>query len=154
MAKKGKNPVKTGKKQDTKFKKGQSGNPKGRKQGSRSKATILAEQLLDSEVKELVNECIKMAKAGDSTAMKICMDRLIPPRKDRPISLILPQIETIEDAANAMKSVANAVSGGQVTPLEGQVLSAMIENYRKVVETFDHELRLAELERTAGNGEN
>lgn len=143
-------PAKTGLKQDTKFKKGQSGNPNGRKQGSRSKATILAEKLLDSEVEGLVGECIKMAKGGDSTAMKLVMDRLIPPRKDRPVNLSIPKIENMGDAANAMKAITNAVSQGDITPTEGQVLSTMIENYRKVVETAELEKRIDDLEKLAG----
>ena len=64
--------------------------------------------------------------------------------------LNLPLIENITDTTKAMSEITNAVCGGEITPSEGQVLSAMIENYRKVVETVDHEERIAVLEGQKG----
>jgi len=65
------------------------------------------------------------------------MDRVLPPRKDRPVSIDLPLIESISDASRAMAIVPQAVTEGSVTPLEAQVLSGVLENYRKVVESTD-----------------
>jgi hypothetical protein len=87
-----------------------------------------------------------MAMGGDGAAMKLCLDRLISPRKDRPVSLELPQIKNMDDATNAMAIIANAVSDGSITPIEGQVLSSIIENYRKTIETTELEKRIGELE--------
>jgi hypothetical protein len=42
-------PAKTDKKQGSQFKPGQSGNPNGRPNGSRNKATLALEALLDDE---------------------------------------------------------------------------------------------------------
>jgi hypothetical protein len=39
----------------------------------------LAETLLDGQTEKLVGKCVQMALDGDSAAMKVCMDRLIPP---------------------------------------------------------------------------
>ena len=128
------------------FKKGESGNPAGKKPGTRHRATIIAEQLIDAEAEELVRVCLDKAKAGDPVYMKLAMDRLIGVRKDRPISLALPQLENAEDAVKAMKSIANAVSESKITPSEAQILSAVIENYRKVTETTEIEKRLTALE--------
>ena len=150
-----KKPENSGKNQggDTRFKPGKSGNPKGKPKGARHKVTILAEKLLDKDAKGVVEKCVELAKAGDSSAIKLIMDRILPPRKDRPVILNLPLIRNIADATKAMSKITNAVCGGEITPSEGQVLSAMIENYRKIVETVDHEARIAELEKvqTAGN---
>jgi hypothetical protein len=132
------------------FPKGVSGNPSGKPKGTRHKATQLAEALLDGQTEELIKKCVEMAMDGDGAAMKLCLDRLIPPRKDRPVSLELPQIENMDDATCAMAVIANAVSDSSITPLEGQVLSSMIENYRKTVETIELEKRIGELERKAG----
>ena len=132
------------------FEKGKSGNPSGKPIGTRHRATQLAENLLDGQTEELVQKCVEMALSGDGAAMKLCLDRLIPPRKDRPVSLELPQIENMDDATCAMAVIANAVSDGSITPIEGQVLSSMIENYRKTVETIELEKRIGELERKAG----
>lgn len=147
-----KKPEKAGKKQGgaTKWKKGQSGNLAGKPKGTRHKATQLAETLLDGQAKDLVQKCVDMALEGDGTAMKVCMDRLLPAKKDRPVSLSIPQIESMGDAASAMKAITNAVSQGDITPSEAQVLSAMIENYRKIVETAELEKRIDDLEKIAG----
>ena len=148
MKKEGKSSANAGKMQKPQlFKPGQSGNPAGKKPGTRHKATRLAESLLDSQVKELVEKCVEMALSGNGQAMKICMDRLISVRKDRPISLAPPQLENAEDAAKAMKSIAGAVSESKITPSEAQILSTVIENYRKVTETTILEKRIVELER-------
>ena len=136
----------TGKKQGTKWKKGQSGNPAGKKPGTRHKATRLAETLLDGEAEELVKKCVEMAINGDSTAMRICMDRLVPPRKSRPISIDLPDVSTGADVSIAQGLVVQAVSQGELPPEEGQVLSSILEARRKIIETQEHEARLTKLE--------
>jgi hypothetical protein len=128
------------------FPKGVSGNPSGKPKGTRHKATQLAETLLDGQTEELIKKCVDMAMGGDGAAMKLCLDRLISPRKDRPVSLELPQIKNMDDATNAMAIIANAVSDGSITPIEGQVLSSIIENYRKTIETTELEKRIGELE--------
>jgi len=128
------------------WKKGQSGNPGGKKPGTRHRITLLAEKLLDKDAKDLVKKCIEMAKEGDGPSMRICMDRILPPRKDRPVNIALPLIESLTDATRAMAFIANAVSVGEITPSEGQVLSVIIENYRKIVETTELEKRIIALE--------
>jgi len=82
----------------TKWKPGQSGNPAGKPKGTRHKATMLAERLLDGQAEELIQQCVQKALDGDSTAMRLCIERLVPPRKDRPVNLDLPQMECVEDS--------------------------------------------------------
>ena len=62
------------------FPKGQSGNPAGRPVGSRNAATELAQALLDGEADALIRKCVEMALDGDRTAMKLCLERLVPRR--------------------------------------------------------------------------
>ena len=56
---------------DPRFKKG---NP-GRRPGSRNKATVAVEALLDGEAEKLTRKAIEMALAGDTVAMRLCLDR-------------------------------------------------------------------------------
>jgi hypothetical protein len=142
-------PANTGKRQDTKWKKGESGNPTGRKLGTRNKATMLAENLLNGEAEALVRKCIEMALAGESTAMRIVMERLLPVRKDSPISLELPKMEKVEDASKALGTITKAVAQGEITPLEGQSMANIIEAHLRAIETMDLERRLTELEEKA-----
>src|SRR5215218_6978605 len=94
-------PENTGEKQDTRFRKGQSGNPAGRPAGARNKATLAVEVLLDGEAETITRKAIELAKSGDITAMRLCLERIIPARKDRPVSFSLPQIQTATDSVKA-----------------------------------------------------
>src|SRR4051794_18582712 len=80
------------------FSKGQSGNPGGRPMGARNKATLAMEALLDGEAEAITRKVIDMAKEGDTTAMRLVMDRILPPRKERPVTFTMPKLETAADA--------------------------------------------------------
>jgi len=63
------------------FRKGRSGNPNGRPAGARNKATETAELLLDGEAAALTRKAVELALAGDAMALRLCLDRIIPPRR-------------------------------------------------------------------------
>src|SRR5215211_4292561 len=65
------------------FQPGQSGNPSGRPPGSRNKTTLAVDALLDGEAETLTRKAIELAKAGDLVALRLCLDRICPPRKGR-----------------------------------------------------------------------
>jgi hypothetical protein len=58
------------------FKPGQSGNPEGRPKGARNRATLAAERLLDGEADTLTRKAIQLAQQGDTTALRLCIDRI------------------------------------------------------------------------------
>ena len=129
------------------WKKGESGNPAGKKPGTRHRTTLAVERLLDGEGEELTRKAIELAKDGDLTALKLCLERICPPRKSRPISIDLPDVKTSEGVSLAQTSVVQAVGEGEITPEEGQVLSNILESRRKSIETLEHEQRIGELEK-------
>jgi len=143
--------VNAGKKHGTKWKKGQSGNPAGKKPGTRHRATLAIEKLLDGEGEELTRKAIELAKDGDLTAIKLCLERICPPRKSRPIAIDLPDVKTSLGVSQAQSAVVQAVGEGELTPDEGQVLANILESRRKSIETEDHERRLDELEKRVNN---
>jgi hypothetical protein len=73
-------PEKTGEKQADRFPKGQSGNPGGRPKGSRNATTIALETLLDGQATALTQKAIDVALTGDIPALRLCLDRILPPR--------------------------------------------------------------------------
>src|SRR5262245_60454176 len=89
-------PVKTGSIQAGRFPKGQSGNPNGRPRGSRNSVTLACEALLDGQAEALTQKAIQMALDGDVVALRLCMERIYPPRKDRPVTLSLPPITSLK----------------------------------------------------------
>jgi hypothetical protein len=108
------------------FRKGGSGNPAGRPRGARNSATLACETLLEGQAEALTQKAVDMALAGDTVALKICIDRIFPPRKDRPVTFPLPPINTARDAADVMSSVMNAVAAGQLTPADAAELSKVV----------------------------
>ena len=135
------------KKQCQGFKPGKSGNPKGRPQGSRNKATLALEALLDGEGEAITRKAIENALNGDMAAIRLCMERLIPVRKDRSVSFALPEIKGANDGAKAMAGVLRALADGDITPGEAHSVAGVIETYRKTLETAEFENRIAALER-------
>jgi hypothetical protein len=72
------------------FKKGQSGNPAGRPKGRRDERTLLASSLLADEADAILKICIQRAKDGDPVALRLCMERIVPPARGRAIRLDVP----------------------------------------------------------------
>lgn len=121
------------------------GNP-GKPRGARHKATQAALALLDGEAGALTRKAVEMALAGDTTALRLCLERIAPPRRDAPVQFTLPKMETARDAARAAGAVLEAVAAGELTPSEGAHLMALVETYRRTLETTELEARVAALE--------
>jgi hypothetical protein len=68
------------------FEPGKSGNPKGRPKGSRNQATLLAEALLDGEAEAITRKLVDKALEGDTTALRLCLDRLVAPMRERRVT--------------------------------------------------------------------
>ena len=125
------------------------GNP-GRAPGSRNKATVLAEVLLDGEAEFLARTAVEHAMAGNMTALRLCLDRLVPLRRERTVTLNLPPVRTAADAMQAAGEIVAALGAGVLTPSEGQTLAAIIDTRRRAIETEDLERRIVALEASAG----
>lgn len=128
------------------FEEGRSGNPAGRPKGTRNATTRALEALLDGEGEILTRKLIELAQDGDTVALRMCLDRLIPPRKDRPISLDLPPIETTDDLPKATGAIVAAVAAGELTPAEAAEISKTLDVHVRAIEATDLHRRLAALE--------
>ena len=74
------------------WRKGVSGNPAGRPRGSRNRATLAMEALLEEGAAQLIHKAMTMALAGDTAALRLCLERILPARRDRVVHLELPPI--------------------------------------------------------------
>jgi Family of unknown function (DUF5681) len=131
------------------FKPGQSGNPNGRPQGSRHKVTLACDSLLEGEAEAITRKAVEMAKGGDAVAMRLCLERIVPPRRDRAVAFTLPALETAADAKVAAGAIVRAVADGDLTPSEAAELSKLLDNFTRVLEATDFQTRLEALERKA-----
>ncbi len=141
-------PENAGKKQgkDTRFQPGQSGNPKGKAPGTRNKITMATQSLLDGEGEALTRKAVELAKGGDMAALRLCLERILPPLRERPVAVALPDISTLEGIDQAAAAVLQAVAVGELLPGEGTVLSRIVETRRKALETYELDQRITALE--------
>lgn len=128
------------------FKPGQSGNPAGKPKGARHKTTLAIEALLEGDAEAITKKAIEMAKRGDATAIRMCLDRLAPLRKDAAVRFTLPPIKTIAEAVEASSELLAAIADGDVTPDEGSRIMSLLTSHKVLVETGEFERRLEALE--------
>ena len=121
------------------------GNP-GKPRGTRHKATQAVLALLDGEAEALTRQAVTMALGGDGAALRLCLERIAPPRRDAPVTFELPPMQSASDAAKAAGAVLEAVATGDLTPTEGAHIMGLVENYRRTLETSELEKRLRALE--------
>jgi uncharacterized protein DUF5681 len=131
----------------TAFKPGQSGNPKGRPRGVRNKATLAALALMTEEAESITRVAVEAALGGDLVAVRLILDRLVPPAKERHVVLRgFPDTSTAAGISAASVAVLEAVAAGELTPGEGSAMASLLESRRKALETQELEARIAALE--------
>jgi hypothetical protein len=129
-----------------KFTAGRSGNPAGRPKGARNHTTRAVEALLDGEAAALTRKAIELALDGDGPALRLCLDRLLPARRDRPITFTLPTIEKPSDLTKATGALMQGVAEGAITPSEAAELSKLVDAHVNAIKTVDLAERLARIE--------
>ncbi len=111
------------------FRPGQSGNPAGRQPGTRNRATALLEAITDTDLAAIVAKIVENAKAGDATAAKILLDRLIPVPRARTVVLDLPSLADgrARSKAACLAAVVNAMAAGNIDPGEASIIAGLVE---------------------------
>ena len=133
------------------WKSGQSGNPKGRPQGSRHRVSTAVQNLLEGEGEALTRKCIELAMAGNITALRLCLDRILPVRRDRHVGFRLPSLTTASDALAATRALAEGVADSEITPCEASELQKLVDGFTRQLELVEIEQRLAVVEAKLGN---
>ena len=128
------------------FAKGRSGNPAGRRAGSRNKTTEAAAVLLQGESEALTRRAVEMALAGDPMAMRLCIERILAPCRERAVKFAWPPIESAADIPVAMKAVTSALASGVITPSETGRIADVVDTFVRAIDTSNFDRRLRELE--------
>lgn len=129
------------------FAKGASGNPLGRPKGARNRVTMAVEALLDGDAQKLTRKAIGLALRGDTTALRLCLERIAPTPKDRVVYFPLADVRSVTDLPRAIRSIVAATAQGQIRPSEAEAICKLLEHYRSAEETADLETRIEALER-------
>jgi uncharacterized protein DUF5681 len=129
------------------FKSGKSGNPLGRPKGSRNKTTMAVEALLEGDGEGIARKAVEKALEGDMAALRLCLERLLPPRRDRPVTFELPKIENVNDLVFASSAILKACAAGTLSPGEAVEVMGLISSHVRVVEMTEIEARMTALEK-------
>ena len=136
-----------GKQRGRPFQKGQSGNPeRPAERIPQQPPPWRWRRLLEGEGEALTQKAIELALTGDMPALRLCLDRILPPRKDSPVAFDLPEMKTLNDAVPAMGALVKAVGQGDLTPTEAAELTKMVQAFAKIIETAELEERVRKLE--------
>ena len=77
--------MKNGRNTAGKFTSGNTGRPKG----ARNKKTLAIESLLEGQAEALTQKAISKASDGDGLALRLCIERVAPAAKGKPVSFPL-----------------------------------------------------------------
>jgi hypothetical protein len=83
---------------------------------------------------------------GDTTALRLCLERISPAIRDRLIRFELPKIHSGHDVPDALASIMAAVADGEISPGEGAVIATIADKFRSAYELVEVDRRLAEVE--------
>ncbi len=133
------------------FQKGRSGNPNGKPGGGAlNKSTIVTRSLLDGEAEALVRKLVQLALEGDPACLRICLERLIPLKKDAPIEIDLPDIGAVAGIPKLFSVLIAKLREG-ITPSEARTVMDLARGACKALEAAEFEQRITALEETASS---
>ena len=119
---------------------------RGRPRGSRNKATLVKENLLDQYAEPLQRRAIAEALKGDMPMLRTLLAYLLPRAKELPVKIDPLPTDTIEQLGQSSNTILQKVASGKLTATRALQLSALLEERRRVLETEEHEARLRALE--------
>ncbi|MFN0166704.1 MAG: DUF5681 domain-containing protein [Bryobacteraceae bacterium] len=129
------------------FQPGVSGNRQGRKAGSRNRATIALQRLLEGEGEAITRKAVEMALGGDSTALRLVFERILPAPKDRPVIVDIPTLTGVATARDAIGRIIEQAAAGRLTPSEARTFAELVGTHMEASVLMDLEHRVASLER-------
>jgi hypothetical protein len=125
---------------------GQSGNPAGRAVGSRNKKTIAMEEAFFAQADALVQNVVKRAMAGEPAAMRLCMERVLPVGRGRPLPIDLPTVRSADDAQAAAAVITGALKQGAISAREAVDLLRVVEGLTRLAGAVEIVRKIARAE--------
>lgn len=120
---------------------GQSGNPKGRPPG-----IAQVRKLLDPHRDELVQKAVALALAGDTVALRLCIDRLAPLPRAEFSPVVIPGIALAVSMSDKARAILDAAGGAVISPDAAAMLLSAIASVAKIIEADELAARIAALE--------
>ncbi|MBF0283968.1 MAG: hypothetical protein HQL51_05865 [Magnetococcales bacterium] len=101
--------------------------------------------MLAGNAPALMEKAVQLALAGDPAALRLCLERLIPPVKATDEAVQLPDLAGLS-LADQGRVILAAVGRGEISPLQGNALLQGLGTLVRVVEATELEERIAALE--------
>ena len=139
-------------KHPTRFKPGQSGNPAGRPAGSKNKATLMLEGMIEGRLAEVVEATVDSAVKGRQGSQKIIFDQYKAVTREKTVTIDLPEMETPQDLVVGHARIVAAIGRGEITPDQAVKIAQVLDSQRRAFDSAEVERRLAELEEAVGLG--
>ena len=124
------------------FKKGTSGNPKGRPP-THITANRVRKDLAEN-LPAILDKLTELALSGDTTAIKLILDRVCPAIKPQALPVNLPIVESL---AGQGQEVIRATMTGKIPPDIGSQLITALSNQGKLIELQELADRLTRIEK-------
>jgi hypothetical protein len=106
------------------------------------------EALMEGQWEGLTKTAVALALRGDTTALRLCFDRIAPPRRGTSIDIPdFPAIKSAADVPHALAALIAAVAAGLLTADEAKPLSEMFTAYVNAVDIVDTAAEVAEIKR-------
>jgi hypothetical protein len=125
------------------FQPGCSGNPAGKRPGTRNRATLLAELLREGEAEAITRAVIDKAVAGDAAAVRFCAERINPKPRGRKIQLDIPAGQSpAGEVVATFNAALKALTAGEITPAEAVEVSRFLDGRLRVLRAWALEQKL------------
>jgi hypothetical protein len=121
------------------FQPGQSGNPAGRPPGSRNKVNRAMEPVFQANGEAIVERLVEHAKAANPVALRLCVERLVPLGKHRPIGFQLPPMRKAQDVRAAIATIHAALGDGDISSSEAADLLRVAEISARMLREADND---------------
>lgn len=125
------------------WKPGESGNPNGPRPGP-TRVTKLR-KLLEPHAADLVAKAVELALGGDTTALRVCIERLLPVMREEPVKLALQG-----SLSEQGRTILATLGSGTLTPTQAAKLLQALAGQARIVEVDELEQRVAALEGRRG----
>jgi uncharacterized protein DUF5681 len=128
------------------FMPGVSGNPAGRRRGTKTRKQALVESLFEGEVAEIAQKALELARGGNTECIRIVLDRVAPLRRGRPVNFKLPAVSDAADIVKCFNGILRSCADGTLTIEEAQALASVVEAGSRAILVRELEERLERLE--------
>ena len=116
----------------------------GRRPGSKNQSTLIVQALSNGDKEGLVRKALEIATAGNVPMLTFFLSRILP--RERVIAIDLPNMESADDAVEALGAITSAVCEGKITPGEAAHLAALVNSYSRAIDMTDLVKRIDALE--------